>query len=179
MGPLDSLLRSSGRFLIQVMSSECMASALQVSRNLFQYFAADTEIIGQTDVPQGQFTLISIGKGRDAGWINQKTQAIQVSKTSGVSLDKHDGTRKVYGFEDGMGVIFLCPFSDSGLELIIWGLDDCGLRHATRLLPMLTGVGQPEFIIVRKRCAWEGAAGVLAMGSFDRHWRISKSCFIT
>jgi hypothetical protein len=46
-------------------------------------------------------------------------------------------------------------------------------------LPMLTGVGQPDFIIVSKRCAWEGAAGVHAMGSFDNSWGVSETSFVS
>ncbi|KAL9129258.1 MAG: hypothetical protein Q9217_002238 [Psora testacea] len=175
MGSLDAILRSSGRFVIQAMSHECAAMALQTSRNFFQYFAADTEIIGRESSPQGKFTLICIGKGREVGWINQQMRAIKVLETCGVSLERHDGTHKTYEFEEGMGAIFLSPLSNCGLELIIWGLDDCGLRQASRLLPMLTGVGQPDFIVVRKRCAWQGAAGVLAMGSFNNCWKASEA----
>lgn len=123
--------------------------------------------------------MICIGKGTDVGWINQGKHAIKAMETRKITLDMHDGTQKSFGFEEGIGVIFLAPCSNGGLELIIWGLDNCGLRQAARLLPMLTGVGQPEFIIVRKRCAWDGAAGVLAMGSFDKFWKVSEFSFIT
>ena len=161
------------------MSPECIAAALQTSRNLFQYFAADTEIIDPENFPHHVSTLISIGKGKSVGCINRNLQTIKVTATLGVSLDMYDGTQKVYGFEEGMGIIFLSPLSNGGLELIIWGLDDFGLRQATRLVPMLTGVGQPDFIVVRKRCAWEGAAGVLAMGSFDNFWKVTECSFLT
>lgn len=79
----------------------------------------------------------------------------------------------------GLGAILLRPLPMERLELDIWGFDSFGLRLAARLLPMLTGVGQPEFIVVSERCAWEGTGGVLAMGSFDRHWELSEMAFVS
>lgn len=78
-----------------------------------------------------------------------------------------------------MGAIFLRPLLNERLELVVWGFDQQGLRQAARLVPMLTGVGQPEFVVVSQRCAWEGAAGVLAMGSFDNFWNVSEASFVS
>ena len=179
MGPLDSIMRNSDRFVIQIMSPDCDTTALQISRNLFQYFSADTEIVRLDTGDQRNSNIISVGKGEDAFWINQKQQAIKVAASRSVSLDKYDGTRSVYQFEEGLGMIFLSPLSNGGLELIIWGLDDSGLRQAARLMPMLTGVGQAEFILVKKDCGWVGAGAVLAMGSFNTSWKVSEGSFIT
>ena len=95
-----------------------------------------------------------------------------------LSLEKNDGKPRTFHFEEGLGAIFLSPLPDCRLELVIWGIDALGLRLAARLFPMLTGVGQPDFIIVSKRCAWEGAAGALAMGPFTNCWKASDESFI-
>lgn len=92
--------------------------------------------------------------------------------------DASDLLRK-YPFEEGLGAAFLRPLPDERLELVIWGYDDAGLRQAARLVPMLTGVGQPDFVVVSQRCRWKGADGVLAMGFFDHAWEISKASFFT
>lgn len=97
----------------------------------------------------------------------------------GLYIRRRGGIKKVFPFELGMGAIFLRPLLDKRLELVIWGFDKHGLRQAARLMPMLTGVGQPEFVVVRKRCAWKGAAGVLAMGSFDNLWKVSEASFVS
>jgi len=52
------------------------------------------------------------------------------------------------------------------LELDVWGSDARGLEIAARLVPMLTGVGQPDFVIADKTMLEQGAGGVLAMGFF-------------
>lgn len=88
------------------------------------------------------------------------------------------GFRRTYQFEAGLGAAFLRPLPDERLELVIWGYDDTGLRQAARLVPMLTGVGQPDFIVVSRRCGWKGASGVLAMGLFDYAWKVSKASFL-
>lgn len=76
-----------------------------------------------------------------------------------------------------MGAVLLRPLADERLELVIWGYDDDGLHRAARLLPMVTGVGQPEYVIVGPKCAWKGTGGVLAMGSFNASWNITEASF--
>ncbi|KAL9099419.1 MAG: hypothetical protein Q9163_005077 [Psora crenata] len=148
-GPINSILRTSGRFVIRAMSPECEATALQVSRNMFQYFAADTEIISPETIPNGNLTSIAVESGEHVGWVNQKPQTIKVIETQGVSIGRDDDTHRLYGFEEGMGIV------------------------------SLSRRRMPDFIVVRKRCAWEGAAGVLAMGSFNKSWEASEGSFIT
>lgn len=103
---------------------------------------------------------------------------IGLENDAGLYLRTRGGTKTIFPFEVGMGAIFLRPLLDERLELVIWGFDKQGLRQAARLMPILTGVGQPDFVIVSKRCAWEGAAGVLAMGSFDNFWKLSEASFV-
>lgn len=177
MGPLDSILRSDGRFRIRT-STHTFNVALQIARNLFQYFAADSEIIDlSAAVGAKSGNVISVTLGSEPPMLGSHSGPIGLDNGAGVYVHKGGGMKTVFPFEDGMGAIFLRPLLDRRLELVVWGLDKQGLRQTARLMPMLTGVGQPDFVIVSKRCAWEGAAGVLAMGSFDNFWKVSKGSF--
>lgn len=51
-----------------------------------------------------------------------------------------------------MGALFLRPLDGERLELVVWGADVAGLEHAARLVPALTGVGQPDFVILSAKC---------------------------
>ena len=180
LGPLDSILRTSGRFMIRTWSAETFDMALQVSRNLFQYFAADSEIIDSSaDVDGQKGSVISLALGLDLLSHPSQVQSISVTKDRGLVLRKGNGQTRAYELQNGLGAIYLGPLAGGRLELVIWGYDDWGLRLASRLVPLLTGVGQPEFIVVSNACAWKGAAGVLAMGSFDNFWNVSEGSFIS
>lgn len=150
---------------------------MQISRNLFQYFAADSELTHGTDVGSDSGgNVVTVGLGRSVAELRREGSSIRVTET-GVQLDRFDGSCRSFDFEEGLGVIALNRYSLTVLEVFVWGFDMLGLRQAARLFPMLTGVGQPDFIIVRKRCAWEGAAGVFALGSFTSSWKASESSF--
>jgi hypothetical protein len=43
---------------------------------------------------------------------------------------------------------------------------------------MLTGVGQPDFVVFGEGAKWKGIEGVLAMGFFDSAWEVSPSSVI-
>ena len=179
LGPLDSILRSDWRFLIRT-STPVFDVALQIARNLFQYFAADSQIIDQSAAVGAQSgNVISVTLGPDSPMLASHSGPIGLDNGRGVYVHKGGGIKTVFPFEVGMGAIFLRPLFEERLELVVWGFDKQGLRQAARLMPMLTGVGQPDFVIVGKRCAWEGAAGVLAMGSFDNFWQVSKESFFS
>ena len=97
----------------------------------------------------------------------------------GVVLKDSMDIKRLYPFEGGIGAIYVAPLPNERLELVTWGYDEEGLRQAARFVPMLTGVGQPDFIIVRRKCAWQGAAGVLAMGFFDHNWKVTQGSYLT
>ena len=180
LGPLSSILRSSGHFIINVQTpfTECTNVASQVSRNHFQYFQADTEIlVDGTSLGEFEGNVIAIALGVDLEHIHQEKRPVRVSRQQ-ILIDCHNDNIRKYDLEEGLGAIFLSPLPKGRLELVVWGFDVNGLRQAARLVPMLTGVGQPEFIIVRKRCAWEGAAGVLAMGALTNTWQASAGSFM-
>ena len=180
LGPLDSILRTSGRLIIRTYSAGTFDMALQVSRNLFQYFAADSEINNSSvDVDRQKCNVISLVLGRDLYRYPSEAHSISITEDRELVLRRGNGQTRAYELEDGLGAIYLRPLVGGRLELVIWGYDHWGLGLASRLVPMLTGVGQPEYIVVSKRCAWKGAAGVLAMGSFDNSWNLSEASFIS
>ena len=181
-GPLDAFLRSRGPFLIDSSSPTMFVIASQIARNLYQYFGADSEIIryqSQDPSQRPSGNIVSLSVGPEVGLLAVGEHPISIVEGKGVGVrDASDYTR-FYPFEFGLGAIFLKPLPEERLELVIWGFDESGLRQAARLVPMLTGVGQPEFIISSKEKAWKGIAGVLAMGSFDHHWNASSASFFT
>ena len=104
---------------------------------------------------------------------------IELKESLGINVRDSTGYIRSYPLEAGLGAIFLTPMTGQKLELVIWGFDEIGLCNAARLVPMLTGVGQPDFILVSKASAWKGAAGVLAMGLFDHDWNVSPASFVS
>lgn len=178
LGPLDSILRSVGRFLIRT-SAPVSDVALQIARNFFQYFAADSEIIDLGAAIGSQSgNVISVILGSESTMIGSHSDPIGLEKGGGLYVRRRGGIKRVFPVEVGMGAIFLRPLPNERLELVVWGFDKQGLRAAARLMPMLTGVGQPDFVVVSRRCAWEGAAGVLAMGMFDNFWKVSEASYV-
>ena len=167
-----------GRFLIRT-SAPVSDIALQIARNLYQYFAADSEIIDMdAAIGSRSGNVISVTLGPDSSVLGSHSDSIGLDDGGTLYIRRSGGIKTVFPLELGMGAIFLRPLLDERLELVVWGFDKQGLRQSARLMPMLTGVGQPDFVVVSKRCAWEGAAGVLAMGSFDNFWKVSEASFI-
>lgn len=178
LGSMTAILRSQGPFIIQHPgSSNTSHLALQIARNLHQYFQADA-VIESSDpyhmAAKGSGNVITLAVESDPGGL--EGHAIHVD-ASGVTIRDSTGHVKRYG-EEARGAAFLRPLDSNRLELLIWGADDDGLRHAARLVPMLTGVGQPDFAIFGESTRWRGVEGVLAMGFFDSGWRVSASSFI-
>ncbi|KAA6409819.1 MAG: hypothetical protein FRX48_06431 [Lasallia pustulata] len=180
LGALDAILRTSGRFAVVFSCDETLGMALQISRNLFQYFAADTEIINSHTLPLSfPGNVISLSLGPNLSSSRHENYPITVEPDQGMVVRDASDALRTYQFEEGLGAAFLRPLSHESLELVIWGYDDAGLRQAARLMPMLTGVGQPDFVVVSRRCKWKGASGVLAMGFLDYAWNVSKASFFS
>ena len=170
-------MSSRGSFWIQTLSPDCIDAAVQTSRNLYQYFAADCEIL---DFSHGQGHREGNGVTLAIGYVHELDESfrpVQV-KRDGISIDRETGLSWTRRHEAGMGAIFLSPLPDDRLELVIWGADQGGLCSANRLVPLLTGVGQPDFILTGKTCAWQGMAGTLAMGSFTNDWKASNAAYL-
>lgn len=180
-GALEAILRTTDHFRLLYSSANELAIALQISRNLFQYYAADSELVNRNEPTissrQGNSIVICLGSHCARGcWSTHP--AIQIGeqsiclKGSGIQRDH------CYAFEAGLGAIFLQPVEDEGLELLVWGNDLDGLQQAARLVPTLTGVGIPDFVIVTAQCRWQGAAGAAAAGFLGYDWQISAESYM-
>ncbi|KAG9195361.1 hypothetical protein G6011_00482 [Alternaria panax] len=180
LGSMTAVLRTEGPFIIQHLSSSTNSSriALQISRNLHQYFQADTNVVSSasdylSSSATGNVITLATGSSLEA---SQTGFPIRVGK-SGITIRGYRGQEHQYG-EEARGAAFLRPLGGERLELVLWGADDEGLRQASRIVPMLTGVGQPDFVIFSESAKWKGIEGVLAMGFFDSEWEVTPSSII-
>ncbi|CAN9370486.1 unnamed protein product [Alternaria alternata] len=179
LGSMTAILRTHGPFVIQHPgSANSSRLALQVSRNLHQYFQANTYILSSAlDPPSpnltGNIITLATGSSLEA---SQTDFPIHVGK-SGITIRGYRGQAHRYG-QEARAAAFLRPLAGERLELVVWGADDEGLRQASRIVPMLTGVGQPDFVVFGESAKWKGIEGVLAMGFFDSDWEVTPSSII-
>ncbi|KAF2878201.1 hypothetical protein BDV95DRAFT_556907 [Massariosphaeria phaeospora] len=181
LGAMTAILRTQGPFIIQHPGNHTSHIALQVSRNLHQYFQADANIHTTTswDGPgRGTGNVISIAIGENVRAGLHPNFPIQVAP-SGVSVRDHKGKRRDYSADERLGAAFLRPLEGERLELVLWGSDAQGLAQAARLVPMLTGVGQPDFVVLGESAKWRGVEGALALGFFDREWKVMPSSVVS
>ncbi|KAH1846444.1 hypothetical protein KXX55_001802 [Aspergillus fumigatus] len=205
LGTVDAILRTKGPFNINICSAGLEHIAVQISRNFLQYFAADSQLSRQcgsliypdnnqnrvvdsgnvvtlalgNELPSSKLKLFPIriqGQGlslfQGCCWPRADTEASPQS-----SLNRECNEYE-FPFERGMGALFLRPLENERLELVVWGADLSGLEQAARFVPTLTGVGQPDFLILGDSCRWQGHAGAYAAGFFDRSWQISSGSYI-
>jgi len=176
-GRLDAILSSDDSFRIKSNSDAGQALALQISRNLFQYFGADSDIMDQNGAYEGKGNIISVVEGQNVWAGHFQHHPIEIVDGS-ICVRGDDGIVKRYS-ADTNSAIFLRPLPEERLELVIWGGNKSSLARAGRMLPMLPGVGQPDFIILSQESAWKGVEGVLTMGFFDSQWNITRSSFFS
>ncbi|KZF20652.1 alpha/beta-hydrolase [Xylona heveae TC161] len=176
MGGLHAIMRARQRFRISSHSPTTYKIGLQISRNLFQYFGADTELgeFGfETWTENGNLIRVAMGVDRFPK-LNTYPLRLREGKYFSIQFEKRE---IMYLLEEGMGAIFLLPSGNDTLELVIWGFDEDGLRRASRLFPTLTGVGQPDFIFLSRECSYNGLDGILAAGFFGNEWEISTESY--
>ncbi|OAL55594.1 hypothetical protein IQ07DRAFT_498765 [Pyrenochaeta sp. DS3sAY3a] len=179
LGTMTALLRTKGQFVIRHPGiANTSHLALQVSRNLHQYFQADSDIVSSPvyDIPEdstGNIITLALGSSL-AGF--QPSFALRVGE-AGVTIRNIEGEEQQYG-EEARGAAFLRPFTGDRLDLVLWGADYEGLRQAVRLVPMVTGVGQPDFVVLGESAKWRGIEGALAMGFFDSGWQVTASSVV-
>ncbi|KAF2129028.1 hypothetical protein P153DRAFT_291971 [Dothidotthia symphoricarpi CBS 119687] len=180
LGSMTAILRTNGPFIIQHTGAGNMSHvALQISRNLHQYFQADTIIVSPAshDIPSnttGNVITLVVCSGVKG---SLPTFPVQVSK-NGVSIRDYKGRNQQYN-KEATGAAFLQPLDGERLELVLWGANEEGLQQAARLVPMLTGVGQPDFVVLGESAKWKGVEGVLAMGFFDSAWEVTASSVLS
>ncbi|KAL4927822.1 uncharacterized protein BDV17DRAFT_118898 [Aspergillus undulatus] len=197
VGAMDAILRTHGVFTINPCSDGIERLALQIGRNLFQYFSADSYILGRcglsNETSSGNVITLSLGDGLPKAAspsypIRVTDDSIMIYKECFLApgdlygeLGFDVGTRcreHIFDHEPAMGALFLRPLGDERLELVVWGVDMDGLEQAARLVPTLTGAGQPEFMILGNSCRWKGHAGLYAAGHFDKFWQISAGSYL-
>ncbi|KAL4788411.1 hypothetical protein BJX76DRAFT_315562 [Aspergillus varians] len=197
MGAMDAILRTNGIFTIKMCSAGIEEPVLQISRNLLQYFAADSHITSQCGLLNITFpgNVITIALGNELPNSVLSTYPIHVTDGhvilhSGCFPVRGDLHRRVipdtsrncqkhtFDHKPAMGALFIRPLDNESLELVVWGADMDGLEQAARLVPTLTGAGQPEFLILSDSCRWKGHAGLYAAGHFDKSWQISTGSYI-
>ncbi|KAL1306419.1 hypothetical protein AAFC00_005122 [Neodothiora populina] len=182
LGSMDALLRTkSGLEIVRTSRSAAIDKvALQISRNLHQYFGSDTDLVDKSGSHQSDYgNAVRVALGKDVPATFVKDFPINVIHPGIVSLRDASGNNKLYSSEKGLAAIYLRPLKDEQVELMVWGADDEGLEIAARLVPMLTGVGQPDFVIADSKMLWGGAGAVLAMGYFDHLWNVTADSFLT
>jgi len=154
--------------------------ALQVSRNLYQYFAADTVVGHSAEAATGGAgNLISVGTGESIWPGGLASHAIRVREGS-LTIRERCGRVRKYSWSHGgsVGAIFLRPLSGERVELVVWGSDVAGMQLAARLVPTLSGVGSPDFVVLDSSSAWKGMDGALAMGFLDSKWGVSETSYL-
>ncbi|EKG21036.1 hypothetical protein MPH_01665 [Macrophomina phaseolina MS6] len=175
LGAIDAILRSNGTFSIQTYGEGLGAIALQISRNLYTYFSADAVIDGSPG--SGNIITVAVGRELPASLIGGFP--IQVTDSGLLSVQASSGEEYVYGEQKDVAAIFLRPGAAGGesLELVVWGQTAESATVAARLVPTMTGVGQPDFVVLDKSSRWKGAEGAVAMGFFDEQWNVASTSF--
>ena len=177
---MTAVLRSRGAFTIRYSGNESVSGhiAIQISRNLHQYFYADSKIVSAASyVAEGTGNVITLGIGSDLPGGSHPDFPIQIAAKS-VTVRDARGLERTYGGEGRISAIFLRPLGDERLELVVWGSDGEGLAQAARLVPMLTGVGQPDFVVLDDSARWKGVDGALALGFLDHSWEVTPSSVV-
>lgn len=179
-GSLDAILRTTSCFKIQVCSDAALEAALQVSRNLMQYYAADAEIVIHDQLSRaliaGNVITLAIGNTVPPALIGDF--AVEICATGVKMRQQHTDVLKQISSQTGLGAAFLRPLPGEHLELVLWGSDSIGLQQAIRMVPTVTGAGQPDFMVLGNAARWQGHAGVLAMGFFNHAWEISQASYL-
>jgi predicted esterase len=178
-GNMDAMLRTLGTFSIVTHSPGVESIALEISRNLCQYYNADTDITSNYTLALSRpGNIISVAVGADLPQLSWKF-AIQADD-QGLGIYYY-----VYGQETfysstkfGLAATFLRPLPDGRLELVVWAAEQSGLSTAARLVPMLTGSGQPDFVVADREMLRKGVEGTLALGFFDSFWDVVHESYL-
>jgi hypothetical protein len=182
LGSMTAILRTRGPFTIRHRGTNMTTHfALQISRNLYQYFQADANIISSPSwnaTTNDTGNVITLATGTSIPPNIHPDFPIQAD-ASGMSVRDYKGTPHRYSSEStSLGAAFLRPLDGERLELVVWGSDDEGLSQATRMVPMVTGVGQPDFVVLGESAKWKGVEGAMAMGFFGHEWEVTAGSVV-
>jgi hypothetical protein len=150
--------------------------ALQISRNLYQYFSADAELVDdQQSMDSFTGNIITVATGSNLPSSGLQDFPIQITNDSHVLVRARGNMPKWRrSNENDVGVVFLRQSQSEALELVVWGSTIEDLAYAARLTPFMTGIGQPDFVILDRKSRWKGVEGTY-LGFFDASWEIARS----
>ena len=180
LGTIDTILRTRGAFQIVQHSPSARHIALQISRNLCQYFASDTEITSDyEEAVTSTGNIVSVAIGSDLPHGIRQNHPFELKDDQIFIRDGpvYRGYGAVYGF--GLAATFLRPLRNERLELVVWAADEESLDFAARLVPLITGSGTPDFVIADKKMLSKGVEGTLALGFFDTSWNVSRNSYFS
>jgi hypothetical protein len=180
LGGMTAILRTHGPFVIRHPDNQTAHIALQVSRNLHQYFSADSVIVSRplwSTSANETGNVIALVVGGEVPSSIHPDFPLEVGAT-GVSIRNSKGLLQHFNEDGRLGAAFLRPLEGERLELVLWGSDDLGLALAARLVPMITGVGQPDFVVLGESAKLKGVEGALALGFFDHEWAVTPSSWV-
>ncbi|KAI6889271.1 alpha/beta-hydrolase [Hortaea werneckii] len=178
-GGINAILKSRGPLYMTYLSAPARKTALQISRNLCQYFAADTVITDDYNqsLDAHASNLVTAAIGSDlTGILDGADFPIKVSDDHLQILDQNIHN---YGSHRGLAAAFVRPLPNGRLDLVLWGLDEESLAIAARLAPLMTGTGQPDFVVADRSMLWKGLEGTLALGFFDDDWNVSRNSYFS
>jgi len=186
LGGLDAIMRTHGKFRIVAKGGHAADFvALQLSRNLLQYYFADAHIdVVDEEEEDDRDPTSNVIRVIEAPQLHLPTagaahQTASKDTRPAVFVTDHEGVKHDYRSQGGLAAVYVHPRPSGHTEIVIWGSDEIGLDIAARLAPMLTGVGQPDFIVADKTMLWKGAGGVLCMGFFDIYTQPSRNSYFT
>ncbi|KAF2672220.1 hypothetical protein BT63DRAFT_191683 [Microthyrium microscopicum] len=183
-GGLTAILRGPKQpFIIHAVNDMLFDLALQVSRNLNNYLAANTDIktpsSGNRSTPNGHKITLALGSELppvDFQFPEGVEFPVRVSPRNSSHLEFRSPSgrwRPAVPDQGEVGAIFLRPSKQHGLELVIWGSNLGLAEQAARLVPMITGTGQPDWILCQKEMKWKGLDGC-EVGWFNAWWEIQE-----
>lgn len=174
-GAMDAILRTRGAFSIVEHTTGVRNIAVQISRNLCQYYNADTDITSNYTLALSRAgNVVSVAVGSDLPQVTDAGYAITVDG-KGLTVVYDSGAYRFNADNNpGLATVFLRPLPDEKLELVVWGADVPALSTALRLVPTLTGSGVPNFVVADHQMLRKGVDAVLAMGFFDAFWNVGK-----
>lgn len=180
-GSLDAILRTSGPF--QIVSHSAKGSkvvALQISRNLLQYFGVDSVLLHQGDydtaIRRGG-NVISITLERTAPASLLKGFPITIEEGI-VQVRQRDQKGKATSIRNASSAIWLQPLENERLHLVVWAKNEIALRQAARLVPTMSGAGQPDFVVFEQDVVNGVYGKVACMGFFDFAWDVSAASYM-
>lgn len=173
---MNAFLRTIGPIQIRYCNYKAANLALELSRNLYQFLGADSNILDGCDAGEAAAgNMITVGTGDVCQ--GEDTFPIRIGQDQ-IEIRDRTASRIYTAGMHGLAAIFLRPLQDDRLELVVWGVDLDSLRVAARLVPLVTGAAQPHFVVTTRAGLHRGASAALAMGFFDADWSITDNSYL-